>query len=60
LKNDQTRSEYVLGQIRLLYAIERSCEEAQVTADERQKIRAEKSAPVLAGLRNWMNANMET
>jgi len=58
LKNDQTRSEYVLGQIRLLYAIERSCEEAHITADERQKIRTGESAPVLAGLKNWMNKNM--
>jgi transposase len=58
LKNDKTRAEYALSQIRLLYAIERSCDEAQVTADERQKIRAANAAPILAELKKWMIINM--
>lgn len=42
---------HVLGQIRLLYDVERVAKELQ--ADERQALRDQKSRPILADLLNW-------
>jgi hypothetical protein len=53
-----TRALEVLGHIRKLYAIERSL--AQSSAEQRKAARLERSAPVLADLRGWLDASKDS
>lgn len=52
--NDAARADYVLGQIQKLYAIERSCNEEQLTCEQRQHLRGKEAIPVLKELGRWM------
>ncbi len=55
--NDKARAEYALGQIKLLYDIERECKE--MGYDERKQIRVEKAVPILEELGKWMTWEYE-
>jgi transposase len=52
--NDQKRSEYVLQQMQILYAIENDCKEKMLSDDERKALRQQNAVPVLQSLEKWM------
>jgi len=54
LNNDGPRSEYVLQEMQKLYAIERSCKEQGLSAEQIQAIRKEQALPILNKLGQWM------
>jgi transposase len=54
LENDRDRAEYTLEQMGKLYAIERSLKEQRSDFEAIQKVRREKSVPILESLGGWM------
>jgi transposase len=54
LKYDKERAGYVLGRMQELYALEQQMRDTGCDWEERTRIRQEKAAPVLAGLKEWM------
>ena len=56
--NDPQRAEYVLERIRKLYMVEREAREGNLTYEEREKLRIEKSLPVLEELEKWMKEQL--
>ncbi len=54
LENDEARANYALKEIQKLYAIERTCNEQNLSVDEIKTIRQEKSIPILTALNEWM------
>jgi len=52
--NNPTVAEYALGQIGLLYAIERKAKEQQLTADGIFELRQTEAVPILESLGKWM------
>lgn len=54
LPTDKERAGYVLEQMQILYAIERSCREKKLTFDERKEVRQKKAIPILKELEEWM------
>jgi transposase len=58
LDQDKERAEYVLGQIRKLYAIERKAREQVFTAEQRYELREKESVPVLNELESWFTEQL--
>ncbi len=54
--NDEKRAEYALTEMQKLYAIERTCREAGLSSEDREKERQEKAVPILKSLEEWMTA----
>jgi transposase len=54
----QSRARQALTQIQALYAIERTLKEA--SPEERQRVREERSRPVVEKLRGWLDASLGT
>ena len=54
LNNDEGRAGYALQEIQKLYAIERSCKEQELNADQIKELRQEQSVPILTALGEWM------
>jgi transposase len=54
LNNDEARASYALQEIQKLYAIERSCKEQDLNADQIKQVRQEQSVPILTALGEWM------
>ena len=52
-------AEYVLGQIQLLYKIERNADEQELSYPQRATLRERLSLPVLNALEKWMEANYQ-
>ena len=55
INNDKKRAEYALGKIQELYAIERIAREENYSVEQRLKLRQEKSAPIMAKLKSWLD-----
>ena len=55
LQNDATLAGHALGLIQQLYAIEREAQEQQLDQDQIQKMRSERSVPVLTTLKTWLD-----
>jgi transposase len=55
MANDKPRSEYALGQIQKLYAIEQKCRDNGCTYDERKEER-QAANPILEQLKDWLDA----
>jgi transposase len=53
----ENRAEHVLGEISLLYDIERVLREENASPEERRRVRQEKAAPILDKLRAWLEEN---
>ncbi len=54
LLNDEARASYALQEIQKLYAIERSCKEQELNADQVKELRQQQSVPILTALGEWM------
>ena len=54
--NDAGRATYALERFQQLYAIERSCNEKELTYDQRAEVRSKEAVPVLEELGKWMKA----
>ncbi len=54
LNNDKARAEHAMEQIQKLYAIERTCSDKQLPADEIKALRQKEAVPVLTELGEWM------
>ena len=48
-------AEEALRQIGQLYAVEKECRENELNPEETQKVREEKSAPLLTGFKKWLD-----
>jgi transposase len=57
LGNDKERSEWMLGKIRDLYAIERKAREAGMTHGQRKKLREDESLDILNEIGQWLQEN---
>jgi len=55
LRGDRKRAEYALGQYRRLFEIEQQAQTQQMTAEKRLLLRQQKSAPIVAELKGWMD-----
>ena len=53
LEQDRKNSEHALSKIQQLYQIEKQCDKAEVTPDERKKVRLEKARPIMDELKGW-------
>ena len=56
--NDSVRAEYVLKQMRELYAIERRAKELAFDFEKRKELRQKESLPILDELYNWFKDNI--
>lgn len=54
LNNDKAIAEYAMQQIQKLYAIERNCNEQNLSVEEIKNVRHEQSLPILTLLGKWM------
>jgi len=54
LKEDQEKAEYALGQIGLLYAVERRADEENLSYDQRAELRARLAYPILCAFEKWI------
>jgi len=54
LNNDEGRATYALQEIQKLYAIERTCKEQELNAEQIKEIRQQQSLPILTALGEWM------
>jgi transposase len=54
LKEDQARAGYALEQIRLLYDVERRCDQENLSFDERAELRSRLSYPIMVAFEKWM------
>jgi transposase len=57
ISNDKDRAEYVLGQIAILYGVEKKARESELNWEDRQKLRQQESRPVLDQLKTWLLEN---
>ena len=57
--NDQPRATWMLEMIGALYKIERDAREQTLAADERKKLRLEKSHPVTIAIGQWLVQSLE-
>lgn len=55
---DKTRTDFVLGKMQLLYAVEEFARENKLNYQERFALRQQKSVPVLKELNAWMILNL--
>ena len=58
LDQDKERADYVLGQMRKLYAIERKAREQNMDAGQRLALRQEQSVPVMEELGSWLKEQL--
>ena len=58
LNSDKSRAEYALGQMQLLYAIERRLRDEELSLDQRKEIRQKESVPILDALGTWMKEQL--
>ena len=58
LDNDKARAEYVLKQIQLLYAVERTAREQNYNNEKRYDERQTNSLPILLELQHWLKDNI--
>lgn len=58
LDNDKARAEYFLGQVQLLYLVEKKCREENYSYDERYALRQKECLPVLSTLHQWLKDNI--
>lgn len=54
LKYAREEATYVLGRMQVLYALEQEMRDKQLPWEEREKLRQEKSSPILKELKDWM------
>lgn len=54
LKEDKTRAEYALGQIGLLYELEREADRQELSYDERADLRERLAYPILVAFEKWL------
>jgi transposase len=54
LKEDKVRSEYALGQIGLLYDVERMADDKKLSFEERAQLRSRLSYPVMCAFEKWI------
>lgn len=54
LKEDKARAEYALGQIGLLYDVERRADEENLSFEERAQLRCRLSYPIMVVFEKWM------
>ncbi|MBK8298588.1 MAG: IS66 family transposase [Saprospiraceae bacterium] len=59
LDNDKERSEFIITQIQILYEIEKSAKEHNLTNEDRQKWRHKYAAPVLNTIKEYLDKNAE-
>jgi transposase len=59
LKYDKNRATYVLGRMQVLYALEQEMRDNQASWEEREKLRQEKSSPILQELKDWMIGQLQ-
>ncbi|MDZ7398403.1 MAG: IS66 family transposase, partial [candidate division KSB1 bacterium] len=57
-ESDRVRAEWMLSKIQALYAIERQAREAALPFEERYQLRQQHALPVLAEIKNWLDANL--
>ena len=60
LDNDRSRAEFVLRQIQILYNVEQSAKDQNLSYDERQKWRQENATPVLNTIKKYLDQNVES
>jgi transposase len=58
LNTDKNRAEYALGQMQLLYAIERRSRDEGLSVEERKELRQKESIPILDSLGKWMKEQL--
>lgn len=54
LKEDKSRAEYALGQIGMLYDVERRADEQHLSFEERAELRTRLSYPLMVAFEKWM------
>lgn len=54
LKEDEARAEYALGQIGLLYDVERRADQENLSFEERSELRCRLSYPIMVVFEKWM------
>lgn len=54
LKNDRNRAEYALGQIGLLYEVEREADDRNLSYDERALLRESHAYPIMVAFEKWL------
>lgn len=54
LDNDKERASYVLTEMQKLYAIEQSCRDQFLSADQWREVRQQQATPILESLKGWM------
>lgn len=57
LDNDKSRAEYILKELQLLYAIERSAKEQRMPPDQIRELRCKEALPILERLKTWLQEN---
>jgi transposase len=57
--NDPERSQYMLALMQQLYALEREARERELSHEDRQQLRQEKSVPVLQQMERWMKQEIQ-
>ncbi len=60
LDNDKQRADYVLRQIQILYKIEESAKEQNLSKEERQKWRQENATPVMNTIKEFLDKNVDS
>lgn len=58
LNSDKGSVEYALGQVQLLYAIERRCRDEDLSVEGRKEIRQKEAIPILHALGKWMKEQL--
>jgi transposase len=58
LNTDKNRAEYALGQMQLLYAIERRSRDEGLSVEQRKEIRQKEAVPILDSLGKWMKQQL--
>lgn len=58
LTEDKSIAEYALGQIALLYDIERMADEENLSFEQRTKLRTERAYPILRAFEVWNYKNL--
>ena len=56
MKNDLQRATYALEQIQLLYRLERQAAEEDMTKEQIEELRKEKSYPLILAFEKWLEA----
>lgn len=54
LEQDEKNAKYALAKIQQLYQIEKECDKAEMSADERKEIRQQKSKPIMEEMKGWL------